>query len=78
MGTSEECQAGNISPDDREAFDVNVLRLVAEGLGNIQIATNLGCNRTAVKYSLERTQRRFGTHRREHSVAEAFRRGLLT
>ena len=59
---------------DRE---VDVLRLVAAGLGNRQIAERLYLSRSSVKSHLAHTYGRLGVNHRGAAAAEARRRGLI-
>lgn len=55
----------------------DVLRRVAAGETNRQIADALGISAETVKTLLVRIHHKLGTHRRAEAVAEAHRRGLL-
>lgn len=57
--------------------EVEVLRLVDEGLGNQSIAERLYLSVSSVKSHLSHTYGRLGVTQREAAVAEARRRGLL-
>jgi DNA-binding NarL/FixJ family response regulator len=61
-----------LSPRERE-----VLRLVAAGSTNKDIATTLGVGDETVKTLLGRTFAKLGVRRRAEAVAEAHKRGLL-
>jgi DNA-binding NarL/FixJ family response regulator len=54
-----------------------VLALVAEGLGNRQIAEQLDISARTAQKHLENLFKKFGVHDRTELVAHAFRRGLL-
>ncbi|QUQ71259.1 response regulator transcription factor [Kutzneria sp. CA-103260] len=59
---------------DRE---LDVVRLLAEGLDSGQIGRRLGISERAVKNVIEMLQRRLGLRNRPHAVAAAMRSGLL-
>lgn len=61
-----------LSPRERQ-----VLRLVAAGKTNIQIAAELGVGAETVKTLLARTFTKLGAHRRAEAVAAATKLGLL-
>jgi DNA-binding NarL/FixJ family response regulator len=54
-----------------------VLRLVADGLSTMDIASELGVSEAAVKTSLQQTFDRLGVSSRAEAVALALRRGLI-
>lgn len=57
--------------------EVEVLRLVAAGLGNQEIAERLYLSLSSVKSHLSHTYGRLGVRRREAAAAEARRQGLI-
>jgi DNA-binding NarL/FixJ family response regulator len=59
---------------DRE---VEVIRLVAQGLSNRAIATSLFLTEATVKTHLVRLYRKLGADNRAAAVSEAVRRGLV-
>ncbi len=59
---------------DRE---LSVLRLVALGMGNKEIAAELGISRHTVKYHLAAVLTKLGVHSRTEAVALALRRGMV-
>jgi DNA-binding NarL/FixJ family response regulator len=61
-----------LSPRERE-----VLRLVASGKTNVEIAVELGVGAETVKTLLARTFTKLGAHRRAEAVAAATKLGLL-
>jgi DNA-binding NarL/FixJ family response regulator len=61
-----------LSPRERQ-----VLRLVAAGKTNVEIAAELGVGAETVKTLLARTFTKLGAHRRAEAVAAATRLGLL-
>lgn len=61
-----------LSPRERE-----VLRLVAAGATNAEIAESLSITRDTVKTLLARTFEKLGVHRRAEAVAAAYKHGLL-
>ena len=62
----------NLSPRERE-----ILRLIAGGQTNGQIATTLGVGEETVKTLIGRAFDKLGVRRRTEAVSEAHRRGLL-
>ncbi|MFY9578755.1 MAG: response regulator transcription factor [Gaiellaceae bacterium] len=63
---------GALSPRERD-----VLRLVADGSTNVEIATQLGVSGETVKTLVARTFAKLGVRRRAEAVAAAHDRGLL-
>jgi DNA-binding CsgD family transcriptional regulator len=61
-----------VSPDERE-----ILRLVAEGLGNREIAVRIGRTEGAVRVTLNAIFKRLGVHSRPEAVAAVIRLGAL-
>lgn len=57
--------------------EIEVLRLVAAGLGNQQIAERLYLSPSSIKSHLSHTYGRLGVSRRDAAVAEARRQGLI-
>jgi DNA-binding NarL/FixJ family response regulator len=57
--------------------EVEVLRLVAEGLDNRVIGRRLGITRSTVKHHLEAVYAKLGVHGRMEAVREGVRRGLV-
>ena len=57
-----------LSSDERE-----ILRLVAAGLGNREIAARIGRTEVAVRTALQAVFRRLGVHSRPEAVAAALR-----
>jgi DNA-binding NarL/FixJ family response regulator len=64
--------AGRLTDRERQ-----VLRLVAEGLPNKQIARALGITERTVKFHIASASRRLGAENRAQAAALAIRRGLL-
>lgn len=62
-----------LSPRERE-----ILRLVAGGATNVEVADALGIGRETVKTMLYRAFEKLGVRRRSEAVSEAQRLGLLT
>ena len=61
-----------LSSDERE-----ILRLVAAGLGNREIAARIGRTEVAVRTALQAVFRRLGVHSRPEAVAAALRLGVF-
>ena len=59
---------------DRE---LEVLRLIREGLSNKQIATQLSIPETALQSQIKNLVDKLGANDRTHAVTIALRRGLL-
>jgi DNA-binding CsgD family transcriptional regulator len=57
--------------------ELTVLRLVAHGLGNKEIARELGISRHTVKYHLASLLAKLGVHSRTEAVTMGLRRGLV-
>lgn len=60
-----------------EAREVDVLRLVAEGLGTAEIAANLSYSERTVKNVIHRLTTRLHLRNRAHAVAYALRQGYI-
>lgn len=54
-----------------------ILRFVADGVSNADIAQRLGISRRTVQKHMENLFRKLGTHDRAEAVSTAFRRGML-
>jgi DNA-binding NarL/FixJ family response regulator len=59
------------------ARELSVLRLVAHGLGNKEIAAELGISGHTVKYHLASVLLKLGVHSRTEAVTIGLRRGLV-
>ena len=57
--------------------ELSVLRLVAHGLGNKEIATELGISTHTVKYHLASLLAKLGVHTRTEAVTIGLRKGLV-
>ena len=57
--------------------ELSVLRLVAQGLGNKEIASELGISTHTVKYHLASLLAKLGVHSRTEAVTIGLRRGLV-
>jgi DNA-binding CsgD family transcriptional regulator len=57
--------------------ELSVLRLVAHGLGNKEIASELGISTHTVKYHLASLLTKLGVHSRTEAVALGLRKGLV-
>jgi DNA-binding NarL/FixJ family response regulator len=82
LGLASEVVGGLISqaPADRAELserEVQVVRLLAEGLSNRAIAETLFLSEATVKTHLVRVYRKLGAENRAAAVSEAVRRGLL-
>ncbi len=62
----------NLSEDDAD-----ILRRVAEGLGNRDISIEFGITETAVKTALQRIFSQLQVHNRAEAVAVAMRLGII-
>ena len=71
-GADSSASAAALSSRERE-----ILALVADGLGNKQIAARLGISANTVKTHLELLFEKFGVSSRAEAVAMGVRRGLL-
>jgi DNA-binding CsgD family transcriptional regulator len=57
--------------------ELSVLRLVAHGLGNKEIASELGISTHTVKYHLASLLAKLGVHSRTEAVTVGVRKGLV-
>ena len=57
--------------------ELSVLRLVAQGLGNKEIAAELGISSHTVKYHLAAVLARLGVRTRTEAVTMALRKGMV-
>jgi DNA-binding CsgD family transcriptional regulator len=57
--------------------ELSVLRLVAHGLGNKEIASELGISTHTVKYHLASLLAKLGVHSRTEAVTIGLRKGLV-
>ena len=57
--------------------ELSVLRLVAHGLGNKEIASELGISTHTVKYHLASLLAKLGVHTRTEAVTIGLRKGLV-
>jgi DNA-binding NarL/FixJ family response regulator len=57
--------------------ELSVLRLVAHGLGNKEIASELGISSHTVKYHLASLLAKLGVHTRTEAVTIGLRKGLV-
>lgn len=74
----EDAQRGvPMGQPDVTKREQEVLELVAEGLGNREIAEQLGISARTAQKHLENLFKKFKVHDRTELVAHAFRRGLL-
>jgi len=71
---------GARAPDDTATLsprELEVLRLLASGLGSAAIADRLVISPKTVASHVERLMAKLGVHSRAQAVAEAYRRGLV-
>lgn len=74
----EDAQRGvPMGQPDVTRREQEVLELVAEGLGNREIAVRLDISARTAQKHLENLFKKFSVHDRTELVAQAFRRGLL-
>jgi two-component system response regulator DevR len=74
----EDAQRGvPLGQPDVTKREQEVLELVADGLGNREIAEHLGISARTAQKHLENLFKKFAVHDRTELVAHAFRRGLL-
>jgi DNA-binding NarL/FixJ family response regulator len=57
--------------------EIEVLRFVAEGYVDAEIAERLGVRESLVAQAMERVGEKLGARTRAHAVTLAFRRGLV-
>ena len=60
------------------AREMDVLRLVAEGATNNDVAAALGISENTVKYHIGSLYHKLGVRRRSEMTFEAIRRGLIS
>lgn len=58
--------------------EVSVLRLVADGLSNAEIAARLGMSEETVKSHVRHLLAKLGALTRAHAVAKGIRRGVIS
>lgn len=58
--------------------EIDVLRLLADGHGTAEVASNLGYSQRTVKNVIYNLTRRLDLKNRQHAVAYAFRAGILS
>ncbi len=79
---------GGTAPDERTSGgategaplterELEVLRAIAEGLGNKQVAARLGISASTVKSHLEAIYAKLGAHTRSEAVSRGLRAGLV-
>jgi DNA-binding NarL/FixJ family response regulator len=73
-----DVQAGAGSPSTLTAVELDLLRLVADGLTNRLIAARLGWSEATVKKYVQRVLDKLEVGDRTRAAVEAMRRGLLT
>lgn len=77
-GSESRPRSGTAPPtDDLTPREREILRLLAEGLANREIAALLGLSDHTVKFHLRAVFTKLGAHSRTEAVSVAVRRGLL-
>ncbi len=77
-GSESRSRPGTAVPtDDLTPREREILRLLAEGLANREIAAQLGLSDHTVKFHLRAVFTKLGAHSRTEAVSLAVRRGLL-
>ncbi|MDZ4864824.1 MAG: response regulator transcription factor [Gemmatimonadota bacterium] len=77
-GSESRSRSGAAVPtDDLTPREREILRLLAEGLANREIAALLGLSDHTVKFHLRAVFTKLGAHSRTEAVSMAVRRGLL-
>ena len=77
-GTPPEPAAGATSPNGAlSTRELEVLRLVARGLGNKEIAAELGITTHTVKFHLAAVLEKLGVRSRTEAVSLGMRKGLV-
>ena len=74
--TAQPLPAGPRLPDGLTAREGEVLTLIAEGLGNADIARRLGISTATVKTHINNLFAKAGLHDRAQAVRYAYREGL--
>jgi two-component system NarL family response regulator len=69
--------AERLSKPEPSARELDVLRLIAKGRGNKEIAAELGVSDETVKTHVSHLMQKLGAHDRAHAVTEAVKRGLI-
>jgi DNA-binding NarL/FixJ family response regulator len=67
----------NISVEALTPRELEVLRTLADGLGNKEIAQQLGISEHTAKFHVAQILAKFGAHSRAEAVALGIRRGLV-
>jgi DNA-binding NarL/FixJ family response regulator len=69
--------AEHMGHEDLTARELDVLRLIGNGLRNKQIASDLGISETTVSFHIKNVVDKLEANDRTHAVTVALRRGLL-
>ncbi|MFE3785360.1 response regulator transcription factor, partial [Amycolatopsis sp. NPDC059090] len=69
--------AARLCADDLTAREIELLRLLADGLNTARIAQIQNYSESAVKKTLHALFRRMGVRNQQHAVARALRAGLI-
>jgi DNA-binding CsgD family transcriptional regulator len=76
-GEPTEASAGVIPTPTLTAREMDVLRLMAQGLGNKSIARELAISSHTAKYHVASVLGKLGAHSRAEAVSQGIRRGLV-
>lgn len=68
---------GTLGTQALSPAELEVMRFLADGFRDREIADRRGCSRSTVNTILRRVYNKLGVHNRSLAVAECFRRGLL-
>jgi DNA-binding NarL/FixJ family response regulator len=69
--------AEHVAADALSAAEIRVLRLVANGLSNKEIASTLGVTEDAIKGQIRSILAKLGANDRTHAVVIGFKRGII-
>ena len=75
--SSAKSPAADDMPDTLTRRELEVLRTLANGSGNKEIADQLGISDNTVKFHIARIMAKLGAHSRTEAVAIGMRRGLV-
>jgi DNA-binding NarL/FixJ family response regulator len=80
LASRTRATGGETSPDNFEeltAREIEVLRLMAEGFGNKEIASRLGISDHTVKFHISSILAKLGASSRTEAVTQGIRMGLI-